>query len=207
MDLTDSVIDLAELALRFGRVDRITAHPDGKRLESDTDHTVMLGLVACAFADLMPTPFWTNRLDLGKIAQFALVHDLVEAYAGDTPTLQHMEDDAKAAKTAREHAALERIAREFVHLPWIAQTIAQYETQVVREARFVRAMDKLLPKALGILNGCATMRSNGMTRESLVARYDEQREELLEYAADFPDLIALRDDLTERLLAIWDSQP
>lgn len=207
-DLTESVIDLAELALRFGRVDRITAHPDGQRLETDTDHTVMLGMVACAFADRynMLPHFGYARLRVGKIAQFALVHDLVEAYAGDTPTLVHMEDDAKAAKTAREHAAYVRISREFTALPWIAETIEEYERNICREARFVKAMDKLMPKACGILNRCATMRNQGMTRESLVARYDEQRIELLGYAGDFPELIALRDDLTVRLLMIWDGE-
>ena len=41
-------IRLADLILRFGRVNRATYHPDGERPESDTDHTVMLGILACA---------------------------------------------------------------------------------------------------------------------------------------------------------------
>jgi hypothetical protein len=45
--------------------------------ESDTDHTVMLALIACALA-----PIVDARLDVGLVAQYALVHDLVEAYAG-----------------------------------------------------------------------------------------------------------------------------
>ena len=79
-ETADAVIALGRLALRFGRVDRITYHDDGVTAESDTDHTVMLGLIACAFAAAhLPD------LDVGLIAEFAPVHDLVEVYAGDTP--------------------------------------------------------------------------------------------------------------------------
>lgn len=77
----DVTLNLGRLALLFGRVNRITKHDDGMTLESDTDHTIMLSLLACAFASkYMPD------LDIGRVAQFALVHDLVEAYAGDTAT-------------------------------------------------------------------------------------------------------------------------
>lgn len=43
-------ISLAKLALRFSRVERATFHEDGVRPETDSDHTVMLGLVACQLA-------------------------------------------------------------------------------------------------------------------------------------------------------------
>jgi len=76
------VVRLGQLALAFGRVNRITRHEDGTTPESDTDHTVMLGLIACALAER-----WYPHLDRGLVAQYALVHDLVEVYAGDTPTL------------------------------------------------------------------------------------------------------------------------
>lgn len=201
-----AIVSLAELALRFGQVERITFHPDGQRPETDTDHTVMLGLTACAFAVECNrrNHFGVNSLDIGKIAQFALVHDLVEAYAGDTPTLVHMDQDAKEAKAEREARALARISREFAALPWITKTIQEYETQERREARFVRAMDKLMPKACAILNGGATVRAQGITRPELLARYDEQREELVSYAGEFEDLMALRDELVSWMMDVLD---
>ncbi len=45
--LADSMVGLARLSLTFGQDNRITYHPDGKTPESDTDHTVMLGIIAC----------------------------------------------------------------------------------------------------------------------------------------------------------------
>lgn len=186
---TNTVINLAELTLRFARVDRITYHPDGTTPESDTDHTVMLGVVACAFASR-----YLHDLDLGLIAQYAFVHDLVEVYAGDTPTLQ-IDDAGRAAKEDREAAALEQIDRDMVALPWVAATITEYERRETPEARYVKAMDKLLPKITHILNGCVTIGEQGMSREQLIARYILQGDELMAYASDFPALWALRADL------------
>ncbi|WP_020572326.1 hypothetical protein [Parafrankia discariae] len=48
--LTNTVVDLGRLALAFGRITRLASHPNGGPAESDTDHTVMLGWVACSLA-------------------------------------------------------------------------------------------------------------------------------------------------------------
>ena len=75
-----AAVRLAALVLQFGRVNRATFHPDGIRRETDTDHTVMLGVLAAALA----SRWHTLGLNVGRVAEFALVHDLAEAYAGDT---------------------------------------------------------------------------------------------------------------------------
>jgi 5'-deoxynucleotidase YfbR-like HD superfamily hydrolase len=59
------------------------------RPETDSDHTIMLILLAVEFAP--PT------LSRGRIAEFAAVHDLAEAYAGDVQTLT-IDAAARAAK-------------------------------------------------------------------------------------------------------------
>jgi putative hydrolase of HD superfamily len=196
--LAAAVVDLGRLALAFGRVNRITLHDDGTTPESDTDHTVMLGLIACAFAQReLP------QLDLGLIAQYALVHDLVEVYAGDTPTLQQLAPDAAADKAAREEAAYLRLAEEFaMRLPWIATTIAEYELRRTPEARYVKALDKLLPKITHLLNGCVTVRQQGMDVDALSARYATQLMELAGYAGDFPPLFELRAELVFEVLTV-----
>ncbi len=190
---TRSLIALASATLAFGKIDRITYHEDGVTPESDSDHTVMLGVIACAFAARH-----FRDLDLGKIAQYALVHDLVEIYAGDTPTLR-IDADGRAAKAERERQALELIRDEFATLPWLYITIADYEERRDPEARFVKALDKLLPKITHILNHGVTLRDQGMSRKELVTRYDEQKIELESYASDFPQLLQFREDLLKML--------
>lgn len=197
--LADNLVDLARLSLLFGRTPRVTFHPDGKTLESDTDHTVMLGLAACAIASK-----YHPELDLGLVAQFAFVHDLVEAYAGDTSTLRALSDEQKAQKKDREHAAYLRILSEFNgEMSWLPQTIALYEEQQMPEARFVRAVDKLMPKLTHLLNDCATLCQQGLTLAELRARYDLQETEVHAYAADFPILLDLRRTLVGQMLDVY----
>lgn len=200
-ELTDQLVRLGGLALDFGRINRITFHRDGVTPESDTDHTVMLGWLACALA----ARFWDRlELDSGLIAEFALVHDAVELYAGDTPTLR-ITDDERAAKAVREHDALMRIAKEFGkhdQLPWFPATIALYEQQSLPEARFVRALDKILPKITHLLDDAVTLRREGMTAAELRATLNKQREDLRTYAGDFPELLDVHAEMTARVCAL-----
>lgn len=194
--LAAAVVDLARLALAFGRIDRTAVyHPDGATPESDTDHTVMLGWVACALAAR-----FFPALDVGLVAQFALVHDAPEVYAGDTPTLR-IDAAGRAAKAAREHAATRRLAAEFgARLPWLPALVGRYEGQDCAEARFVRGVDKVLPKAVHLLDGCAGLREHGMGRAELAGVLEAQRADMAGYVGEFAELMALRAELAGRVL-------
>lgn len=192
----DAVVQIARISLAFGRVDRLTYHEDGVTRESDTDHTVMLGLIACAFAARHPE----MGLDLGLVAQFALVHDLPEVYAGDTSTLRALSDSAARDKQTRENEAAYRIAGETGALPWVADTMELYEQREVPEARYVKAMDKVLPKLTHILNGGVCIHEGDMSVDEVAARYRQQDEEIRGYAADFPLIFDLRAELIGDLL-------
>lgn len=152
--MTDNVLSraltLARIALAFGRVERATRHEDGRRPETDTDHTVMLGLVACELAPAY--------LDRARIAAFALVHDLVEVYAGDVQTLV-ISPEAMDEKRAREDAARARLTAELGEGSWLAGLLAIYEQQQEPEARFVRLLDKVLTKLTHAFNGCAAAKA------------------------------------------------
>ncbi len=144
-DPLSRALQLARISLAFARVERATRHEDGRRPETDADHTVMLGLVACELAP--------PRLDRAKVAAFALVHDLPEVYAGDAQTLV-ISAEGRAAKKEREDAARDRLAEELGVGSWVAETLAAYEAQQEPEARFVRVIDKILPKLTHAFNGC-----------------------------------------------------
>jgi 5'-deoxynucleotidase YfbR-like HD superfamily hydrolase len=148
---SEALIALGGLAMQFATIQRATYLADGSTHESDTDHTVMLGLMACAFAAT-----YEPSLDIGKVAQFALVHDLVEAYAGDTDTFNMTSDKHHSDKAAREAVALARIQKEFdATLPWISKTISEYESLESPEARFIKTLDKTLPKVTRFVNNDA----------------------------------------------------
>lgn len=190
------MIDLGRLALAFGRIDRGTSHPDGVTPESDTDHTVMLGLIACALArEHFP------QLDVGLIAQYALVHDLPEVHAGDTHTLWTLSADAKEQKRQREERACRLIREEFQDVfPWVPDMVGEYEALLTPEARFVKALDKLLPKITQVLNGGVTVRAMGMGAAELSQRHAQQVQEMQAYAADFPELMEMMGSMIEMIL-------
>lgn len=196
-DLADALLDLARLALQFGQIDRTAVyHPDGVTPESDTDHTVMLGWAACSLAARC-----YPHLDLGLIAQFALVHDAPEVYAGDTQTLR-IDAEGRAAKAAREAAAIDRLDDEFGdRLPWFPEAIRLYEAQQLPEARFVRGLDKVLPKLVHLLDGCAGLREFGVNRTELRATFDTQATDMNRYVGEFIALMDVRAELVDRVLA------
>lgn len=144
------LLALADMALAFGRVLRHTRHPDGVQAESDTDHTIMLALIACSLAD-------REQLDVGLVAQYAIVHDLPEVYADDTNTMGGLTDAEQARKDRREAAARQQIRDELGDaFPWLCDRMEDYEAQADEESRFVWAIDKALPSLTNALNGAAT---------------------------------------------------
>lgn len=194
---SQSVVDVGALILRFAKTDRVTLHEDGVRLESDTDHTVMLAVTACALAERL----YKNTLDLGKVAQFSIVHDLVEVYSGDVDTFGISEED-RIKKEEAEHEALQRIKKEFdSSLPWIGETIVEYESLVSKEARFVKTVDKCMSKITNILNKGAFFKVRNITEERMRRDYGQlYNKASISYGKDFPELLILMEDLLGRVI-------
>jgi hypothetical protein len=71
------------------------------------------------------------------------------------------------------------------------QALQRYERQETAEARFVRGLDKCVVKITHLLNGCVSVRAQGMTPQDLQRRYTYQREVEMAYAADLPLVLEL----------------
>jgi putative hydrolase of HD superfamily len=141
------------------------------------------------------------HLDLGLVAQFALVHDAPEVYAGDTPTLR-IGPAGRAAKAEREHQATLRLAAEFAgRLPWFPAAITSYEAQQAPEARFVRGVDKILPKIVHLLDGCIGLVDRRMTPAELAGLFAAQRADMAGYVGEFAELLALHTTLAGRVIS------
>lgn len=171
---------LASVVLAFGQVQRITRDAHGNR-ESDTTHTVMLALFAGMAAHKL-------LLNESRAVWFALVHDLCEVYAGDTPTLIPLNAGSQAAKDQREAEALARLRVDLAGFPEIIKGIEAYERQDSVEARLVKVLDKAMPRLTHLLNGCATVREHGMNRTGLEARIESQNAHLRETLPEIPEI-------------------
>jgi putative hydrolases of HD superfamily len=199
-----AVVEMAALALAFGRIDRTgPCHPDGTP-ESDTDHTVMLGWVAPCLAELINDRMGFQHYDVDRIAAYALVHDAAEVYAGDTPTIRITEEELDA-KAVREATATARLHRQFKKtLPWFARMVANYEDQVTKEARFVRAVDKLLPKMVHLVDKRVGLQKQGVTRGEFIALVARQRQQVLDnVSAGNVFVLGLYDILCAQVLGDW----
>lgn len=200
--VADKIIELGEIVLQFGRVDRITLQEDGVTPESDTDHTVMLSVVACALA-----AEYKKDLDVGLVSQFALVHDLVEVYAGDTPNLHGTPLDTTmgSSKEKRERDALEKIAEKFNGtFPWLSATIQKYELLDTKEARFVKVLDKAMPKVTHVLNKVKALKNHGYDRESVKDALEAQEMKVrFSYGKDQEEAVEVLNLLTKKIISVF----
>lgn len=178
----ETMIRLADMCLNFAKTNRATLHQDGVRPESDTDHTFMLSLIGCSLASQI-----YKDLNIGKIAQYAIVHDLVEVYAGDTDTV-NITEETKKLKEKREHEAFIKIKNDFQFVyPWIHETIEEYESQLSKEARYIKMLDKLMSEMTNILNGCAYFEDKNHTEGHLKSKLQRLENKI----SEFPELLDL----------------
>jgi 5'-deoxynucleotidase YfbR-like HD superfamily hydrolase len=182
---------ITQVVLPFYHVQRDMPLPLGeRRIENDAEHSWSLAFVACALA-----PEVDPKLDLGRICQFAIVHDLVEVYAGDTAV--HGDPAHVATKDAREAAAGKKLAREFAYLPWITQTLDAYNRKDTDEALFVYALDKYLPVFFDYLDQAKLFRERGYSLE----RYNKELEKHRVKAHSHPAVGKYYDEVRELLNA------
>lgn len=108
------------------------------RQESVAEHTWQMALMAVLMHRHLERP-----VDLGRSLEMIIVHDLVEAEAGDVP---FFETGARQdAKPERERAAIDRIrgllpsgTGDHVHALW-----HEFEALETPEAKFAKALDHL----------------------------------------------------------------
>jgi 5'-deoxynucleotidase YfbR-like HD superfamily hydrolase len=73
----------------------------------------------------------------------ANIHDVSEAYVGDTPT-DTLAGHSPDAKKQLEDAGVAQMLADFAHMPDFCDAVREYEAQQTPESRFVRAVDKLM---------------------------------------------------------------
>lgn len=151
---------LKHIILPFYHIKRDMPLPLGeRRWENDAEHSWSVAFLACALA-----PQIDPTLDIGKIAQYAIAHDIVEVYADDTSTFAS--ESELATKDEREAAALKRIETEFGHFPWITKIVEEYESKQSNEAKFVYALDKYIPVAYDYIDEGKLFQERKVTLES-----------------------------------------
>lgn len=190
----EQLIKIAGLCLDFGKIERQTYHQDRVTHETDTTHTVMLAIIAPALAENL----YPGRFDIGLISQFAVVHDFTESITGDFNTLSNFSPEFKKEKKELEKKALEKIEKDFgTNFPWIHKTIAEYESLESPEARFIKIVDKILPKLVRLTSVAASSKKSGSA-----PFYENQIIEMRKLGHDMPELVDLLESAQKAVLEL-----
>jgi len=190
-EISEQIAKVAMLAYDLTKglsdVERTPRHSDGER-EDNVQHSFSLIIATRAIAE----KFYPN-LNLDKIITFATVHDMLELETGDVATFkfsEHEQQEKRRREEEVEHIVLERLSKISLNL---ASALEEYEKQNCREARFVRAVDKILPIVTDNLgDGSRVMREDyGITDlDTLKANRERQIERIKTmFGEEFPHII------------------
>ncbi|HYJ79355.1 MAG TPA: HD domain-containing protein [Longimicrobiaceae bacterium] len=167
----DETADALDRRLRFVlELDRLkgvlrrTRLLDGSRHENSAEHSWHLALMAVLLADGAGP-----GVDLLRVLQMVLVHDVVEIDAGDTFCY---DPGANLDRTGRERLAADRL---FGLLPepqgsGLRGVWEEFEAGESADARFAVALDRMQPLLLNFHSGGGSWREHGVTRAQVLAR-------------------------------------
>lgn len=150
---------------KLKRVRRQTLLIDSSRRENAAEHSWHLAVMAVVLQEYAADP----GLNLLRVIQMLLVHDIVEIDAGDT----YCYDEAAAGSQGlREAKAADRLfsllpaaqATEF-HALW-----DEFEAAETPEACFARSLDRLQPVLNNYHTRGAVWRQNGIQSSQVIAR-------------------------------------
>jgi putative hydrolases of HD superfamily len=135
---------------------------DRSRRENSAEHSWHLALFALVLAD-----YAAGKVDVGRVVQMLLIHDIVEVDAGDVPI--HGPSDGKQAE--REQQAAERL---FGLLPGekgqqYKALWEEFEAAKTDDARFAKALDRMQPVLNNIYTGGGTWVESHVSHERAVA--------------------------------------
>jgi 5'-deoxynucleotidase YfbR-like HD superfamily hydrolase len=141
----DKILSFCRLLMQFQAVERFGAEAPAGFRENDAEHSYSLSMMAWYLITTCELD-----LDANLATQYALAHDLVEVYAGDTHAFGS--SSAKASKKLREDLALNMLREQYPEFPVLPDLIHAYEERQDAESRFVYALDKLIPSLMIYLN-------------------------------------------------------
>jgi putative hydrolase of HD superfamily len=137
---------------------------DGSRPENDAEHSWHMAMFALTLQEHSAFP-----INIDRVVKMALVHDLVEVYAGDTFAYDTKGYEGKEEREREAAVRLfsmlpERQADEFRSL-W-----EEFEMMKTGDAIFAAACDRLQPFVANCRTGWHTWVKNGVASEQVLQR-------------------------------------
>lgn len=134
------------------------------RYENSAEHSWQIAMLAMSLA-----PYAAPGVDIRRVVELLLVHDVGEIDTGDT--IVYADGDWEARK-AEELAAVRRIFG-LLPAPQAERFLAlwqEFEAAETPEARFAHAADRAMPVLLNLANQGQSWRENGISHARVVGR-------------------------------------
>lgn len=181
----ERLFDFVSLLNNFREVERTIRVRGLDENENDVEHSYQLAMVSW---------YLLSNKDLGLDAEcavkYALAHDLVEVYAGDTYFYTEDEEEMNSKEEREKEAAL-RLKKEFPEFNELHRAINGYMSLADDESRFVYALDKILPIINIYLDGGRTWRQDGVTLEKLLRKKTDKVAVSEEVYSYFEEIVSL----------------
>jgi putative hydrolases of HD superfamily len=160
------VFRFLRLTYLFRDVEREVLYSDNKRKENDLEHSGQLALLAWYLIKSQ-----NLKLDENKAIKYALVHDLVEAYAGDTFIYDASKNKTKAI---REKRAIQKLKKTYPEFSEMHTLIEEYESFANKESKFIYALDKLIPACNIYLDNGRLWKHHNVTLDMIIKNKTEK---------------------------------
>lgn len=196
MDNLEKLLRFVKLTNDFKNIERdIPQSLSGFNKENDSEHSYQLAMISWYLAITE-----NSNLNIEKILKYALVHDLPEVYAGDTP-LYTLNEEYLNNKKDRETESILKLKKEFSHFVDLDIWIEKYEKREDDESKLVYAADKLLPIMSIFLDKGHAWKTHGIAIDSLISK-NKERVSASAIAAKYFDLMISAIQKDSKLLDI-----
>ncbi len=138
---------------------------DGSRRENDAEHSWHLAMLAMLLEE-----YSAEKIDIERVLKIALIHDLIEVYAGDTFAYDVKGNEDKHE---REIQAAEKLfgVLDPVQGAQIRELWDEFEAMETAESKYANAIDRIQPLILNYLTDGHTWKA-GVTSAQIYKRMD-----------------------------------
>lgn len=139
---------------------------DGSRRENDAEHSWNLAMLAMLFEE-----YSTEKVNIEKVLKIALVHDLIEVYAGDTFAYDVKGNEDKLQREIESanklFGILDPVQGAEIHALW-----DEFEAKETAESKYANAIDRIQPLINNYLTNGHTWKEGDVHAPQIYKRMD-----------------------------------
>lgn len=160
-----SLLNFTNLYLRFQKVARQLYVVKEDRKENDVEHSYQVAITCWYLIDRFKL-----KLNTEKVLKYSLIHDILEVYTGDY--YFNINSQEKKDKEEVENRAISDLRKDLPGFDELVSLVEEYNNKENEEAKFVNAVEKLIPLLNLYLDEGRLWKEEGMKYDTIVENKD-----------------------------------